>query len=171
MRQVDVHPGGWGGERRDVVIISVEPGRTPAGERRFSVAYRQEFLAAWDACVERGAKARLMRENNLGRDTVQMWLEARRRGDMDRSLERAGQKSKEPRDSVPQMRAELAKLRVENQRLQAKVTQSEAVTEILGKAYELLEGITTSSTPPEPAIPPALLNTEEYAAWLRRHKL
>ncbi|BAH49110.1 hypothetical protein ROP_08630 [Rhodococcus opacus B4] len=69
-------------------------------------------------------------------------------------------------------RDELARLRKENAALKHKVAQSGAVQEILGRAYELLEGITTSATTDdEPEIPPALLSATEYANWLERNKL
>ncbi|KIQ07863.1 hypothetical protein RU01_21845, partial [Rhodococcus sp. MEB064] len=67
--------------------------------------------------------------------------------------------------------AELARLRKENDALKKKVAQSEAVQEILGKAYELLEGITESSTETDDQIPPALMSATEYARWLERNAL
>lgn len=71
---------------------------------------------------------------------------------------------------VSQMRAELVRLRSENERLRRKASQAEAATEILGKAFELLEGITTSSDP-EPQVPPMLMSADEYREWLQRQKL
>ena len=65
-----------------------------------------------------------------------------------------------------QDRAELARLRLENQQLRQKVEQSEAVQEILGKAFELLDGITKGSPPPQPQIPISLMSAKEYADWL-----
>ena len=78
---------------------------------------------------------------------------------------KAGRKSQASID-----RAELARLRVENEQLRQKVARSEAVQEILGKAYELLEGINESSEP-DPKIPLALMSADEYAEWLKRHNL
>jgi hypothetical protein len=68
-------------------------------------------------------------------------------------------------------RAELARLRQENQQLRKKVEQSEAVQEILGKAYELLDGITKGSPPEQPQIPISLMSAQEYATWLQTSKL
>ena len=67
-------------------------------------------------------------------------------------------------------RAELARLRTENEALRKRVAQAEAAQEILGKAFELLEGITASSDDP-PQIPPALMSAAEYQQWLQRRKL
>ena len=146
-------------------MISIAPGLTASGTRTFSIAYRLEFLREWDGCIERGSKIALLRENSLDSNTVKRWINARERGEMEGSMVRASRKSSHASD-----RAELARLREENQQLQAKVAQSEAVQQILGKAYELLEGITQSSPTPT-QIPPALLNADEYAEWLRGNKL
>lgn len=68
-------------------------------------------------------------------------------------------------------RAEVAKLRAENERLKEKVVQAEAAQQILGKAFELLQGITERSTEDMTEIPPALMSASEYAQWLERRKL
>lgn len=147
--------------------ISVEPGLTAGGRRRFPIAFRVEFLREWDRCVERGAKARLMREHGLISATVQRWLRARDDGSMEMSHQQAAARGD---TDVSQMRAELVRLRSENERLRRKASQAEAATEILGKAFELLEGITTSSDP-EPQVPPMLMSADEYREWLQRQKL
>ncbi|WP_041789769.1 hypothetical protein [Microlunatus phosphovorus] len=150
-------------------MISVEPGLTLAGQRSFSIAYRLEFLREWDACRERGAKARLLRENDLAHATVRRWIRARDSGELEESMSKA---SKPGRASASVERAELARLRVENERLRRQVAQAEAAQDILGKAFELLQGINESSQNEEdPQIPPALMSATEYAAWLKRHRL
>jgi hypothetical protein len=68
-------------------------------------------------------------------------------------------------------RAELARLRRENTRLKAQVEQAETAQEILGKAFELLQGITKRSNEDPSAIPPALMSASEYAQWLEQEKL
>ena len=126
-----------------------------------------EFLRAWDGCRERGAKTRLLRENDLSRETVRAWIEARRRGELEEAMTKASKRGKSS-DSVD--RAELARLRVENERLRRQVVQAEAAQDILGKAFELLQGINESSEP-DPQIPLALMSATEYADWLKRTKL
>lgn len=147
------------------MIIDVEPGRSPSGLRRFSLEYKVAFLRAWDGCVERGARTRLLRENNLARATVEPWIAARDRGELEAAMVRSARKSQASVD-----RAELARLRAENEALRRKVAQAEATQDILGKAYELLQGINTSSDP-EPQIPSALMSAAEYEQWLKRHRL
>ncbi|KOS53050.1 hypothetical protein [Rhodococcus rhodochrous] len=149
-------------------MIDIEIGRTPTGKRSFPLAFRIEFLRRWDACVERGARTRLLREHALAESTVRRWTDARDRGEWTTSMVAAAEKPGRRMDSRD--RAELARLRTENEALRRQVEQAEAAQEILGKAFELLEQVTKSSTPPSP-IPPALMSADEYAQWLTRHKL
>jgi len=78
---------------------------------------------------------------------------------------------KSPRRLDSRNRAELARLRTENEALKSSVEKSEAAIAILGKAFELLEGIAASSKTEHTPIPPALLTADDYAAWLHQHKL
>lgn len=160
---------GWGGET-EYLMISVQPGLSPTGQRRFPIGYRLEFLREWDAAArERGARARLLRENDLSQATVRRWIGARDRGELEESMMKA---SKRNGTSASVDRAELARLRVENEQLRRQVVQAEAAQDILGKAFELLQGINESSqNAQDPQIPPALMSATEYAAWLQRLKL
>jgi len=117
-------------------MIEAEVGRTPIGRRSYPVAYRIEFLRRWDECLERGTKARLMRENNLNRATVDGWLKARDRGEFTASMVTEAEKSRSRRMNSRE-RTEVAKLRAENDRLKEKVVQAEVAQEILGNAFEL----------------------------------
>jgi transposase-like protein len=149
--------------------IDAPIGRAAGGARSFSFAFRVEFVRQWDQAVARGAKTALLREHGLTRNTVAAWLRARDRGDFQASMVKAAGKSRNRVDSED--RAELARLRLEVKRLQGKVDQAEAVQEILGKAFGLLEGITKAPEPEEPQIPVALMSAQEYARWLQRSKL
>lgn len=144
-------------------------GRTSSGGRSFPLAFRVEYLRRWDECVERGAKVRLLREFDLAKSTVERWLKARDGGELTASMVATAERS--PRRMESRDRAELARLRTENEALKKKVAQSEAAHQILGKAFELLEGITTGSNEEQATIPPALMSADEYATWLRRRRL
>ena len=144
-------------------------GRTSTGGRSFPLAFRVEYLRRWDECFERGSKVRLMREFSVEKSTVDRWLKARDAGELTASMVATAERS--PRRMESRDRAELARLRAENEALKKKVAQSEAAQQILGKAFELLEGITESSTTERAPIPPALLSADEYAAWLKRRRL
>jgi hypothetical protein len=152
-------------------MISESVGRTRTGKRSLTVAYKIEFLQAWDRAVERGAKTRLLRENNLDYNTIKRWLHARDQGQFTSAMTAAA--TEIPRSKMDNRdRAELLRLRRENARLKAKVVQAEAAQEILGKAFELLDGIAKSSTEePDPTIPPALMSAEQYALWLQRNNI
>lgn len=143
-------------------------GLTKTGRRSFPVEYRLDFLRKWDASVERGAKVRLLREHALASSTVERWLAARSSGELMASMVATAERSSHRMESRD--RAELARLRRENEALKKKVAQSEAAHQILGKAFELLEGITTSSEN-LPEIPPSLMSADEYAQWLKQHRL
>lgn len=152
-------------------MIDIEIGRTRTGGRTFPVAFRIAFVEQWDLCTDHGSKVRLLREHNLTRATVRNWLRSRDEGEYEAQMAPAAEKR-----SLRRMenfdRAEFNRLRKENRELKHKLTQSEAVQEILGKAYELLEGITTSSPNEDPTeIPVTLLSANEYARWLERNKL
>ena len=152
--------------------ISVEVGRTPSGQRSYPLGFKVEFLQLWDAAMlERGGRARLLREYGLSRATVRGWLHSRDRGDFEASMVSAALKSKGSRRVDAQERAELARLRAENERLRKKVEQAEAIQEIMGKAIELMDGVTASSTDEEESIPPALMSAEQYQQWLQRKGL
>jgi hypothetical protein len=110
-----------------------------------------------------------MREYNLTSASVRAWRVARDRGDFEKSMLVAAGKSRNVVSN--QDRAELARLRLENEQLRRKVEQSEAVQEILGKAFELLDGITKGSPPPQQQIPISLMTAEEYADWLKTNRL
>lgn len=150
-------------------FITVPVGRTQLGHRAFSMAYKIEFLRRWDNCTERGAKSRLLRENNLTSGTIRAWLKARDEGHLQKSMVETADKARDRLDSRD--RAELAKLRRENERLREKVAQSDAALEILGKGFELLQGISKTSTEDTTEIPPALMSAREYALWLERRTL
>ncbi|MCI1748042.1 MAG: hypothetical protein LKI24_08065 [Acidipropionibacterium sp.] len=148
--------------------ISAPVGRTSSGRRAFTIAFRLEFLQAWDACTARGDKTRLLREHQLTRNTVLRWLQARDRGEFTTSMVATADGSRSRMDNKD--RAELARLKAENTHLRDKVAQAEAAQEILGKAFGLLDQ-TLQSPDPAPQIPPALMSLEQYRDWLDTYTL
>ncbi|MDI6627081.1 MAG: hypothetical protein QME72_05120, partial [Rhodococcus sp. (in: high G+C Gram-positive bacteria)] len=85
---------------------------------------------------------------------MKRWIDARENGEWTASMVTVSDASKNAMTN--RERAELARLRRENEQLKKKVEQSEAVQEILGKAYELLEGMHTSSQNDDNDIPVSL---------------
>lgn len=151
------------------MTIDVAIGRTATGARSFPLGFRVEFLRQWDQCLTRGSRTALLRQYNLTGNTVKRWIDARENGEWTASMVTVSDASKNAMTN--RERAELARLRRENEQLKKKVEQSEAVQEILGKAYELLEGMHTSSQNDDNDIPVSLMSATEYADWLRRNKL
>lgn len=151
-------------------MITTPIGTTVTGRRSFPVAFRIEFLAAWDECVEHGDKARLLREHRLDKKTVQRWLDARTEGRFEDKAMQAAM-SNEPRRTHSQDRAALERALRENERLKAKLRDAELAQEIMGKAAELLKGIDLSSPDPQTQIPPVLMSQDQYGAWLKRKRL
>lgn len=152
-------------------MLTAKPGTTPTGRRSFNNDYRREFLREWDACTERGQKTTLLRENSLFYSTVKRWLAARDSGRLDATMRGRSNKGSDKDRLDARDRAEIVRLREENEKLKKKVVQAEAAQDIMGKAYELLEGITTSSEPETTPIPPSLMSAEEYAKWLKQYGL
>ncbi|WP_024794497.1 hypothetical protein [Tomitella biformata] len=151
-------------------MIDVEIGRTAGGHRRFPIAFRIEFVKQWHQAHERGAKVRLLRQYNLHRATAMRWIDADRQGEFTVATVAAAERA--PTRVASRDRATIARQNVRIAELEKKVAQSEAVVEILGKAYELLEEITQSEqTDTEALIPPALMSADEYTRWLRSSKL
>lgn len=151
-------------------MIKAQFRTTETGRRSFPLAYRIEFLAAWDECVEYGQKARLLREHCLSRKTVERWLDARADGRFDDTAMEAAM-SQEPRRTHSQDKAALARALRENERLKAKLREAELAQEIMGKAGELLKGIDLSSPDPQTQIPPMLMSQDQFDAWLKRTRL
>lgn len=151
------------------MMIDIAIGRTPTGARSFPLGFRVEFLRQWDQCHTRGSRTALLRQYDLSGNTVKRWIDARENGEWTTSMVNTSDASRNAMTN--RERAELARLRRENEQLKKKVEQSEAVQEILGKAYELLEGMHTSSQDDSNDIPISLMNATEYADWLRRNRL
>lgn len=165
------HPDSQHGETESPVtdIDNYQIGRGPTGRRSFPIAFQIDVLRRWDECTEHGAKTRLLRELNLSKNHVTTWLRAREKGQYTQAMVATAEKSRSRMDSRD--RAELARLRRENEQLKAKVEQAETAQAILGKAFELLQGITKRSDTEPFAIPPALMSAREYAQWLEHEKL
>lgn len=153
-------------------MIDIPVGRTPSGKRSFTVGWKVEFLQLWDGATERGANTRLLREYALDPSVVREWQRARDDGEFEAAMVKAADSVTPVGEKITSReRAELARLRDENKRLAAKVAQAEAAQDILGKAFELLEGITKNSTEEHNQIPVALMSAEQYRQWLTRKGL
>ena len=151
-------------------MIKAKPIMTETGRRTYPLAYKLEFMAAWDECVGHGDKARFLREHGLDATTVHPWLKDRAAGKYNESLLGEALNS-EPKRTHSQDRAELARVVAENERLKVKLREAELAQEIMGKASELMKGIDLSSPDPLTSIPPLVMSQDQFDAWLARKRL
>ena len=136
----------------DQAAIPVHDGQVTSGRpgkpkrRTFTAAYKAKILAEFDALpensTERGA---LLRKERLWHSHIEDWRRQRDAG----SLAPGGKGEKKPRDADS---AELARLRVENRKLQAQndklsrdLGKTKTALDIAGKAFALLEEISNSA--------------------------
>ena len=109
----------------------------PAGVPR---EYKLSILAEYDRCSESGDKGALLRREGLYSSIITDWRRQHReghpRGERRPRLRR--------RPQVPD-RAEIDKLRAENERLKTKLAKAEAIIEVQGKVQALLEELSKSA--------------------------
>jgi transposase-like protein len=105
----------------------------PKAERRhFSAEYKLRILAEADACTERGEIGALLRREGLYSSLLDKWRKQRGRGQLQGLSARP-----RGRKSDPQA-VELARLRRENEQLQARLKQAEAIIDVQKKLCGLL---------------------------------
>jgi transposase len=101
--------------------------------RTFTAEYKLRIVAEADACDKRsGEIGALLRREGLYHSHLEKWRRLRREG----SLQSLASRKRGPK-SDPQA-AEIAQLRRENERLQARLKQAEAILEVQKKLSALL---------------------------------
>lgn len=128
-------PDGPAAERSDK---RARPGH--ATRRTFTAAYKRRIVAEYDGLTEHGARGALLRGEGLYSSHMDAWRRAIARGEL------ADSPSK-PSSSAVAAARENERLRADNARLTAELAKSEAVVEILGKTYALLEIVSKSAGP------------------------
>lgn len=114
---------------------SARPGH--ATRRVFSAAYKLRIVNEYDALIEHGARGALLRREGLYQSHIEKWRRARDRG----ALSSAKASVKEGPSAEAKENRRLVE---ENARLVAELEKTNAVVEVLGKAYALL-GILSGS--------------------------
>ena len=99
-----------------------------AKRRQFSVSYKLQILEAAEQCHDPGEIGGLLRREGLYSSHLSRWRQLRRQGQLGDKGDRAGEAT----------RAEVAELRRENERLQARLAQAEFVIEVQKKISQLL---------------------------------
>lgn len=106
-----------------------------AKRRRFTTQEKVRILKEVDACTKPGELGALLRREGIYSSYLSRWRRARDRGELQAlSPKRRGPKS--AADSG--LAKELAKLQRENERLQGRLAQAEAIMEAQKKLSELL---------------------------------
>jgi transposase len=123
---------------------SLRSPKTVAGERIirriFPAEYKLSILAEYDRCSESGEKGALLRREGLYSSIVTDWRRQHREGTL---VVTEGRASTGGRQTPT--RAEIDKLRAENERLKVKLVKAEAIIEVQGKVQALLEELSKSA--------------------------
>jgi transposase-like protein len=113
-----------------------DPEVVPMAERRrFTAAEKLRILEEADACTEPGEIGALVRREGIYSSYLSRWRRARDRG----QLTALGGQKRGPKPATDAASArEVARLRRENERLQARLEQAEAIIAVQKKISQLL---------------------------------
>jgi transposase-like protein len=113
-----------------------DPEVVPTAERRrFTAEEKLRILEEADACTEPGELGALVRREGIYSSYLSRWRRERDRGQL-QALSPKKRGPKPPANS--EMMKEMAKLRRENERLQARLVQAETIIEAQKKLCEVL---------------------------------
>jgi transposase-like protein len=104
-----------------------------AKRRQFSVAYKKRILAEVDGCTEGGQIGSILRREGLYSSHLSTWRRQRERGELD-----GGSGTNRGRPAQSGSEQELARLRQENERLQQRLAQVEAIIDVQKKVSQLI---------------------------------
>lgn len=107
-----------------------------AKRRQFSVAYKTRILVEVDGCIEAGQIGAILRREGLYSSHLSTWRRQRERGEL------AGSQGRPAR---PEAEPELIRLRQENERLQQRLAQAEAIIDVQKKVSQLI-GLTLNNS-------------------------
>ena len=121
-----------GSERAGMADPEVVP---MAERRRFTAEEKLRILEEADACTEPGGIGALVRREGIYSSYLSRWRRARDRGQLTALGEQ--QRGRKPAADAALAR-EVARLRRENERLQARLDQAEAIIDVQKKLSQLL---------------------------------
>ena len=110
------------------------------GPRRYSAKYKAQILEEYEG-LDKAGKGALLRREGLYTSLISEWRKQRDRGALQALAKPAGRPLADPRDQ------QVARLRRENERLQAELDKARKVIEVQGKLSALLEQLATDSAP------------------------
>jgi transposase-like protein len=113
-----------------------DPEVVPLAERRrFTAKEKLRILEEADACTEPGEIGALVRREGIYSSYLSRWRQARDRGQLTALGEQ--QRGRKPA-ADPALAREVTRLQRENERLQARLGQAEAIIEVQKKISQLL---------------------------------
>ena len=106
-----------------------------ARRRQFTAQYKLRILEEADRCTAPGELGALLRREGLYSSYLSRWRQAQEQG----KLAGLSSKKRGPKPSAdPELKKEIAKLRGEKERLQARLAQAETIIDVQKKLSELL---------------------------------
>jgi transposase-like protein len=126
------------GATNDMTEPDPEVPERARGPRRYSASYKARILEEYER-LDRAAKGALLRREGLYTSLISEWRKQRDRGALQALAKPAGRQPADPRDQ------QVARLRKENERLQAELAKARKVIEVQGKLSALLEQLATDS--------------------------
>lgn len=110
------------------------------GPRRYSAKYKARILEEYEA-LNKAGKGALLRREGLYSSLISEWRKQRDRGALEALARPSGRPQVDPRDR------EVARLRRQNERLEAELARARKVIEVQGKLSALLDDLATDSAP------------------------
>lgn len=126
--------------------VPVDPAPRPT-RRSFTAAYKAQIVAEYEGAPH-GEKSAVLRREGLYFSHIKEWTAARDAGALS-GLTDARTSARRPHKSVPP--GENARLRAENTRLAAQLTQTRTALNIMGKVHALLETLSESADTSTPS--------------------
>jgi transposase len=120
----------------------------PTSRRSFTSAQKLEHIAAYEAAMTKGDGGAYLRANGLYSSLMCEWRRQRDAGVL------AGKKPGEKIGRLTAEQSEIARLRRQLDKAERRLATTEVALEIMGKARELLEGLTKSSRDENPHTTP-----------------
>ena len=136
------------GPQSDRSTAIPDPEVVPKAKRRqFTAQYKLRILREADACPDPGQIGSLLRREGLYSSYLSKWRQQQEEGQLQAlSSRKRGRKSQGP------SMAELAELQRENERLRARLEQTEIIIDVQKKLSKLL-GLTADSTESDESMP------------------
>jgi transposase len=120
----------------------------PTSRRSFTSAQKLDHVAAYEAAMTKGDGGAYLRANGLYSSLMCEWRRQRDAGVL------AGKKPGEKIGRLTAEQSEIARLRRQLDKAERRLATTEVALEIMGKARELLEGLTKSSRDENPHTTP-----------------